>query len=103
MSLTHEQAAVIAEPNQSKLVCALPGSGKTHTTISLAENILKIPNSKTLMVTFTNAAASEMQSRIESRLGPAASNRVIAKTFAKVMLEQHKPIAAGRRDRKSVV
>lgn len=97
MSLTHEQAAVIAEPNQSKLVCALPGSGKTHTTISLAENILKIPNSKTLMVTFTNAAASEMQSRIESRLGPAASNRVIAKTFAKVMLEQHKPIAAGRR------
>lgn len=97
MSLTQEQSAVIENPNQSKLVCALPGSGKTHTTISLAENILKMPGTKTLMVTFTNAAASEMQARIDARLGAAANNRVIAKTFAKVMLEQHKPLAAGRR------
>lgn len=57
MSLTPEQASVIENPNESKLVVALPGSGKTHTTVSLAERILSMQGTKVLMVTFTNAAA----------------------------------------------
>ena len=97
MSLTPEQASVIQEPNESKLVCALPGSGKTHTTVSLAERILSLPNSKILMVTFTNAATNEMQTRVEKRLGAAAKRRVTTKTFAKIMLEQHRQISAGRK------
>lgn len=97
MSLTPEQAAVTLNIDESKLVCALPGSGKTHTTVSLVENILKDPHSKTLMLTFTNAAAQEMQHRIEKRLGAQANGRVVAKTFAKAMLEQHRPLANGRR------
>jgi len=97
MSLTPEQAAVIEQPFQNKLVCALPGSGKTHTTISLADRILAYPHTSILMVTFTNAASTEMQTRIEKRLGPTSANRVKVKTFAKIMIEQHRPLLAGRR------
>ncbi|WP_445767790.1 ATP-dependent helicase [Rheinheimera sp.] len=97
MSLTPEQASVIEDPNESKLVVALPGSGKTHTTVSLAERILSMRGTKVLMVTFTNAAANEMRNRISSRLCPADSRRVVTKTFAKIMLDQHQPLLAGRR------
>lgn len=97
MSSTEEQAQVIANPNQNKLLCALPGSGKTHTMVELASNILKQPDARILMVTFTNSAAKEMQERIIKKLGKKLAKRVRATTFAKIMLEQHKPLANGRR------
>lgn len=97
MSLTPEQAAVIENPFENKLVCALPGSGKTHTTISLSERILAHPGTSILMVTFTNAASVEMQTRVEKRLGLDATKRVKVKTFAKIMLEQHRPLLNRRR------
>lgn len=97
MSLTPKQAAVVENPFANKLVCALPGSGKTHTMISLSQNILNHPGTTILQVTFTNAATNEMLHRVQSRLGPLADHRVKVKTFAKIMIEQHKPLLAGRK------
>ncbi|WP_462172465.1 hypothetical protein [Pseudoalteromonas xiamenensis] len=40
--LTEEQAETISQPDENKLICALPGSGKTHTFISLVDRILDV-------------------------------------------------------------
>lgn len=96
--LTEEQAETIQQPDAAKLICALPGSGKTHTFISLVEKILAVDSRYTvLMVTFTNASAKEMFDRVQSRLGRAAAKRVKAATFASLMLGQFRPIAKGRK------
>jgi superfamily I DNA/RNA helicase len=97
MPLNEEKASIIAEPNQNKLICALPGSGKTYLSIRLADAILTDPNTKLLMVTFTNAAAREMQDRATALLGKEKSRRLHTKTFAKIMIAQHKPLLNGRR------
>lgn len=97
MSSTEEQQLVVQNPKENKLCCALPGSGKTYTTINLAEEILKDPKASVLMVTFTDAAAKEMKTRATKRLGVVKAKRIKAVTFAKVMLEQHRPIACGRK------
>lgn len=97
MSSTPEQAAAVENPNECKLICALPGSGKTFTMVNLTEKILQQPKTKVLMVTFTNASTDEMQHRIEKRIGVKLASRVKIRTFAKIMLEQHKPLMNGRR------
>jgi DNA helicase-2/ATP-dependent DNA helicase PcrA len=96
--LTEEQAETIQEPDEHKLICALPGSGKTHTFISLVNVILeKDPKNTVLMMTFTNASAKEMEQRVVERLGKQKAKRVRAATFASLMLRQFKPIAGRRR------
>lgn len=96
--LTEEQAGTIEEPDEHKLICALPGSGKTYTFISLAEEILKLKTSySVLMVTFTNASASDMKVRIDKRLGKKESRRTKSSTFASLMMTQFKQISQGRR------
>ena len=97
MSSTPEQLAVIQNPNENKLVIALPGSGKTHTTVSLAEVITSNPTNTILMLTFTNAAATEMGERIHKRLAPQAASRVKSMTFAKLLLQQFRTISKGRK------
>jgi DNA helicase-2/ATP-dependent DNA helicase PcrA len=95
--LTGEQAETIEEPDEHKLICALPGSGKTHTFISFVDVILdKEPTNTVLMMTFINASAKEMEQRVSDRLGKQKAKRVTAATFASLMLRQFKPIA-GRR------
>lgn len=96
--LTEEQAGTIAVPDEYKLICALPGSGKTFTFISLAEKIIEM-NSATsvMMVTFTNASAGEMKERLEKRLGKKLSRRTISSTFASLMIRQFREIARGRK------
>ena len=96
--LTEEQAGTIQEPNEHKLIIALPGSGKTFTFISLAEAILKMnDNHSVLLVTFTNAAAGEMKQRIEKRLGKQMARRTKSATFASLMMQQFKQISRGRK------
>ena len=96
--LTEEQAGTIEQPDEYKLICALPGSGKTFTFISLAEKILELQASfSVLMVTFTNASAGEMKDRLDNRLGKQDSRRAKSSTFASLMMHQFRQIAKGRR------
>jgi superfamily I DNA/RNA helicase len=97
MPSTDDQALVLQDENLNKLVCALPGSGKTYTTVELADKILHSNDAHIIMVTFTNSAAKEMKERVLKRLGPKKAKRVLATTFAKIMLDQHKPLANGRK------
>ena len=70
---TKEQQAVIDSRNSNLLVAAAAGSGKTAV---LVERIIQmitdrenpIDIDKLLVVTFTNAAASEMRERIGNKL-----------------------------------
>jgi|GEM_PF-927567 superfamily I DNA/RNA helicase len=97
MQLTPEQALPTENIDEHKLIIALPGSGKTHTLIALVHSILtRTSNSQVLMVTFTNASASEMKHRLEKRLGSAA-RRARATTFASLMLSMWRPLANGRK------
>jgi superfamily I DNA/RNA helicase len=96
--LTEEQAGTIEEPDEYKLICALPGSGKTFTSVSLAEKILELkPEYSVLMVTFTNASAGEMKDRLETRLGKKDSRRTKSSTFASLMIAQFKQVSKGRK------
>lgn len=96
-SLTAEQKETTIDTTVNKLVCALPGSGKTHTSVSYTGNVLQAdPANSVLLVTFTNASAAEMGDRLEKRLGQDA-NRTRSLTFASIMLKQFKPISMGRK------
>ncbi|WP_240224724.1 ATP-dependent helicase [Rheinheimera hassiensis] len=96
MSLSQEQYDTTVEPNENKIVVALPGSGKTHTSVSFTQSVLeKVPGSSVLLVTFTNASAEEMGNRLETRLG-ALVKRTRSLTFASVMLKQFAPLKGVR-------
>ena len=95
--LTEEQAGTIQDTEENKLIIALPGSGKTYTFISLAENILASSHKHSvLLVTFTNAAANEMTQRLKKRLGQAV-RKTKSSTFASLMMQQFKPLAKSRK------
>ena len=75
MTLNTEQQAAVLHKEGPAMVLAGPGSGKTRV---ITERILTltqsyhIPSSKILTVTFTRAAAREMQQRYEAEAGDAA-------------------------------
>ena len=92
MSLTEEQQGVVRCADGFNLVCALPGSGKTHTSISVAEKILELSDRYSVgMVTFTKASAMEMTQRVKDRIGGGISmpeDKVKCSTFHSFVLEQ---------------
>ena len=64
---TEEQKQAIYEKGQNILVAAAAGSGKTAVLVERIINKIinqKMDIDKMLVVTFTNAAASEMRERI---------------------------------------
>ena len=64
---TSEQQDAIFEKNSNILVAAAAGSGKTAVLVERIINKIikdKIDIDKLLVVTFTNAAASEMRERV---------------------------------------
>ena len=72
---TREQLDAITDRGHSLIVCAAAGSGKTAV---LVERIVQLicegcPVDNMLVVTFTNAAASEMRQRIGDALSKAAA------------------------------
>lgn len=76
MSLNAEQQQAVdltlAHPATSMLVVGGPGSGKTHTLTHTCMGLLRehsVPPADILMVTFTRAAADEMESRMSRVLG----------------------------------
>lgn len=92
MSYTPAQQSSIDNYHQHKLMCAGPGSGKTHTVIGLVEKIISAePDASVLLVTFTNAAAKEMRVRLEKRLGRQRVERqCLISTFASSMIKHSK-------------
>lgn len=97
MSLSDDQQLVVAAPNQNKLVVALPGSGKTHTSIELAIQILKEnPDARLVMVTFTRASTAETLHRLQAKLNPSDLQRCVVQTFAKLMHDHAKPLLGKR-------
>ena len=67
MDWTNEQKQAIYEKNSNILVSAAAGSGKTAVLVERIINKVINENvdiDKILVVTFTNAAASEMRERI---------------------------------------
>jgi superfamily I DNA/RNA helicase len=97
MSSTPEQIQAVEVICEHKVILALPGSGKTHSLVSYVERILHAyPDSKIILVTFTNASADEMAERIKSRL-PMFIRNVRVGTFASIILSMFKPLSQGRR------
>ena len=77
---TTEQLKAITERGKDILVSAGAGSGKTAVMVERATRLIledQVPVSGMLIVTFTNAAASEMRERLrqalKERLSEAAS------------------------------
>src|ERR1700753_3387717 len=71
-ALTHDAPQQIAaDPTISAFVTANAGSGKTKTLIDRVARLLlaRVDPEKVLCVTYTKAAAAEMQRRLFSRLG----------------------------------
>ena len=60
-----------ANPAASRLASANAGSGKTRVLVDRVSRILlqDVPPEKILCLTYTKAAASEMQSRLFEKLG----------------------------------
>ena len=73
---TKEQQAVIDSRNSNLLVAAAAGSGKTAVLVEriiqmITDKDKQVDIDKLLVVTFTNAAASEMRERIGDAIGKA--------------------------------
>ncbi len=84
MSLTCKQRQVVEAVSGHLVVLAGPGSGKTHTITEKVLYLFKnqvIPEPYGLLaITFTNAAANEMRSRLRSK-GFRQWDRVWVGTF----------------------
>ena len=85
MSLNEDQG-LVANSTDHTLVCAGPGTGKTHTSITLADNLLAVPGNSMIMVTFTRNGADELQERLQRKLPESSLSRVKADTFHSLML-----------------
>ncbi|MBR1989594.1 MAG: UvrD-helicase domain-containing protein, partial [Firmicutes bacterium] len=74
MNWTQEQARAIELRNKNILVAAAAGSGKTAVLVERIKQLIlkdRCPIDRMLIVTFTNAAASEMKEKIERTIGQA--------------------------------
>ncbi|UJF20281.1 ATP-dependent helicase (plasmid) [Vibrio sp. SS-MA-C1-2] len=91
-----QQAAVNAE--QSALVVAIPGSGKSHLSIAYAiKQITSNDNSSILMISFTRAAADSLKERLKANLLPHQKRRVDATTFHSLAIKVWKKYNKPRR------
>jgi DNA helicase-2/ATP-dependent DNA helicase PcrA len=69
LTLNEQQLKVINSKDKYTLVIACPGSGKTHTLISMYIKLIvedKIDSNSVLMITFTKKAGQEMCGRLSS-------------------------------------
>ena len=74
---TREQLSAITDRGHSLIVCAAAGSGQTAVLVERIVQLIKegCDVTQMLVVTFTNAAAGEMRSRIGEALSQAARER----------------------------
>jgi ATP-dependent helicase/nuclease subunit A len=79
MELTKEQLAAVEARGENLLIAAAAGAGKTRTLTErvvtlIEENSCEVD--EMLILTFTNAAAQEMRSRIQTRLSERLQNEL---------------------------
>lgn len=82
--LNDEQRAAVQCTDQSVIIVAGPGTGKTRTlTVRIAHLIQAhgVAPEQILAITFTNKAAAEMAHRLEGLLGTATAQRITIRTF----------------------
>lgn len=86
MQWTAGQQAAIAARNDSVLVSAAAGSGKTAVLVERVVALMKegIPIDRMLIVTFTRAAAGEMRERISRRLENEAGGAFLRRQALRV-------------------
>ena len=92
--LNDAQREAVTHPHGPLLVIAGPGSGKTRVITHRIAWLIEqgTPPWRILAVTFTNRAAREMRSRLESLIGADDSDRVWLGTFHRIcvrMLRSH--------------
>ena len=78
MNLTAEQQLAVDVRNKNLLVAAAAGSGKTKVLVERIKKLIiddQIDVDKILVVTFTNAAANEMKSRIHKSLSDSIESQ----------------------------
>lgn len=71
MTRTKAQGAAIASDSSKIIVLAGPGSGKTSTLVGRIDRLIAdgVDPERIATITFTNAAARELESRLQARLG----------------------------------
>jgi DNA helicase II / ATP-dependent DNA helicase PcrA len=80
-NLDEEQLAAVTATDRAIAVLAGPGSGKTRTLSYRARHLLlEHPDTRALLMTFTNKAAAEMKTRAMG-VSLVASDRIEASTF----------------------
>ena len=84
---TEEQLAVINCPAKEILCAAAAGSGKTAVLVERVVRLLKEGRDPAsfLVVTFTNAAASEMKEKIKERLEKDTSGNIYVRNALDLM------------------
>ncbi|GGP69699.1 ATP-dependent DNA helicase PcrA [Shewanella algicola] len=99
MSLSTEQDAVTKSLKYHNLVLALPGAGKTHTMISFISNLVENPLHKVIALTFSNASAAEMKSRVGRLVKGHKRKQIFVSTFHSLIWSQTKkhPNFSGRK------
>ncbi|MDW2323228.1 ATP-dependent helicase [Vibrio sp. 1159] len=89
MSGLTEDQQLVADSDGHTMCCALPGSGKSHTMVALADNLVnKDPSYKLLLITFTKAAAEELNERLAQKIQGNGKYRAKAATFDSVFGQQ---------------
>lgn len=74
-TLNEDQRKPVVDYYGASLICAAPGSGKTHTIVSRAAYMIEegISPYNILMFTFTRKGANEIKERVESKIGHKAA------------------------------
>ena len=89
MSGLTEDQQLVADSDGHTMCCALPGSGKSHTMVALADNLVKKdPSYRLLLITFTRAAAEELNERLAEKIQGSGVHRTKAATFDSVFGQQ---------------
>ena len=93
---TAQQEAAILSPSRKIICSAAAGSGKTAIMIERIVRMLKegLDPETFLVVTFTNAAASEMKTKIRARLWQEREHRAVNRAFEKLDLMEISTIHA---------
>ncbi len=94
----NRQQRMAADPRETRLASANAGSGKTRVLVSRVSRILLggVKPDKILCLTYTKAAASEMQTRLFKTLGSwsVMSDEELAKALTDILGETHKSSSA---------